>query len=81
MHAIIELLLVIFGIIIAQMFQFTKAFHFRSILPIFLNVIGGAIVNWLSKEGIELLIVDVTLTCLSCYSFIFLNSYFIKKAQ
>jgi hypothetical protein len=76
MHTIVEFLPIILGLFIAQLPKFTKPFLFKYDSSILLCVISGTIVNWLNKEGIELLIVDVLVTSVSTFSFIFLNGKF-----
>lgn len=78
MHAIVELLPVVCGFIIAQLFGFTKHFLLKNVSFILLSVILGSIVNWLSTEGFALVIVDILLTAASGFAFLLLRRYLIQ---
>jgi hypothetical protein len=80
MHFIIEFLPLLFGVFWAQLFHFTKEFASKNFLFITLNVLSGFFVNWLSKEGIEFVAVDILLTLCSYLAMILLTKYFIKRA-
>jgi hypothetical protein len=73
MHPIIESLPIILGFFIAHLDRRTKPILFKHATSILLCAISGTIVNWLSKEGIELLIVDVLTTSASTFAFILLD--------
>jgi hypothetical protein len=80
MHLIIEFLPLLFGVFWAQLFHSTKQFASKNFLFIALNVLSGILVNWLSREGIELVALDILFT-LGCYlAMTLLTRYFIKRA-
>jgi hypothetical protein len=75
MHAIMELLPLLFGFSIAQLFRLTKTFRFKNILFIILTVILGITANRLNGEGAELLIIDIPMTAGSTLVFIFVSRF------
>jgi hypothetical protein len=78
MHAIIELLPLLFGFCIAQLFRLTKMFRFKNVLFIIIAVILGILANRLNGEGAELLIIDIPLTAGSALVFIFVSRFFAR---
>lgn len=76
MHAIIELLPVILGFFIAIFYYFKKAGYVKNIVFVLLTFGSGFLANWLSKEGIELLFIDVAVAGFSAFGFVSLIKFF-----
>ena len=75
MHPIIELLPILFGFFIAFIYYFKKARYLRKILFVVLAIMSGVITNWLSKEGIDLLFMDLLISFASSAGFILSFKY------
>ncbi len=59
MNAIIEFLPVLFGVLIAWCSRFIKPLFLKNMTLVLLPVIAGVVVNFLSREGIGLVMVDI----------------------
>ena len=75
MHAIIELLPIVLGFLIARLYDFKKVRSFRIPLLFTLTIIAGLITNRLSREGLEFLFIDILTTGLSTFAFILIIKY------
>ena len=75
MHAIIELIPIVSGFFIASIYYFKKARYFRKILFVVLAIMSGVITNYLSKEGIDLLFMDLLISFASSAGFILSFKY------
>ena len=73
MHTIIEFLPVAFGLLVALLNRHLKPIFFEGDSCLFLCLIGGAFVNWLSREGVEFIILDIVTTIASTVGFFFLE--------
>lgn len=75
MHSIIELLPIVSGFFIACIYYFKKARYIRKTLFIVLAVMSGVITNSLSKEGIDLLFMDMLISFASSAGFVLSFKY------
>ena len=75
MREMIELLPIILGFFIAILYYLVKARPFKNVIFIVLVVLSGIFTNWVSREGIAFLFMDILMSGLSTVGFALIYKY------